>query len=99
MAKRASLTFDALKGSKAGAAPEAAAPAKVDLPEKRGRGRPPVRDPDAKVFGMTLRIPGDLRKALRRVAEDETEARGRVVSVHDVILQAIEAHLARKARG
>ena len=102
MAKRASLNFDALKGSKAiPAAGEGETPASVSRateakPIKRGRGRPPVRDPNAKVFGMTLRIPGDLRLALRRLAEQETDAQGRVVSVHDVILQAVEARLARK---
>ncbi len=100
MAKRASLNFDALKGSKAIPATgegETPAPAVVKAePAKRGRGRPPVRAPGAKVFGMTLRIPGELRLALRRLAEQETDSRGRVVSVHDVILQAVEAHLSRK---
>ena len=99
MAKRASLTFDAMKGSKAAPAAEAApvaTPAQSDPQEKRGRGRPIKRDPDTKVYGMTLRIPGDLRKALRHLAEDETEKRGRIVSVHDVILQAVETHLSRK---
>jgi hypothetical protein len=107
MAKRASLSFDALKGSKAtpatgeGEAPrisdklseKAEAPA---APEKRGRGRPAKRPTTDRTFGMTLRIPGNLRRAMRRLAEDETDAQGRVVSIHDIILQAVEAHLVRK---
>lgn len=102
MAKRASLSFDAVKASKGGAAdpaPPAVEPAPMPAaPAKRGRGRPAKRDPAARVFGMTLRIPGDLRRELRRLAEDETERQGRVVSVHDVILDAVAAHLARKGR-
>lgn len=109
MAKRASLSFDALKGSKAAPATgegETAAradrqasghdapPAPATTP--RGRGRPAKRDPAAQVFGMTLRVPSDLRRALRRAAEMETDARGQVVSVHDVILQAVDAYLSRK---
>lgn len=99
MAKpRAPLSFDQVKASKT--TPAAAEPAPVAQPEaqdqKRGRGRPAKRPADERVFGMTLRIPGDLRRALRRVAEDETDAGGRIVSVHDVILEAVAAHLARK---
>ena len=94
MAKRASLNFDALKGSKAiPAAGEGETTASVS---RATEAKPIKRDPNAKVFGMTLRIPGDLRLALRRLAEQETDAQGRVVSVHDVILQAVEARLARK---
>jgi len=103
MAKRASLSFDAVKASKGAPVAEASPAADLTKPdigaggEKRGRGRPVKRSPDAgKVYGMTLRIPGNLRKAMRRLAENETEARGRIVSVHDVILQAVEAHLSRK---
>ncbi len=101
MAKRASLSFDALKGSKATPAggeiePPPTSKPTPDKPVKRGRGRPPVRDPSAKVFGMTLRINGDLRRAMRRLAEQETDKLGRVVSVHDMIREAVEAHLARK---
>lgn len=100
MAKRAALTFDAMKVAK-GAAAEAPAPvAAVQAPapeaEKRGRGRPAKRPEGVKLYGMTLRIPSDLRRALRRLAEDETDARGQVVSIHDLILEAVGAHLARK---
>lgn len=103
MAKRASLSFDALKESKAAPASgegEAGRPAVVPAQPppavKRGRGRPAKRAPGLKTFGMTLRVSGPLRLALRRAAEKETDARGEVVSVHDVIVEAVTAHLARK---
>lgn len=97
MAKRASLSFDALKAAKASASADPA-PAPVAEPtpakaEGRGRGRPAKRPTDTRIYGMTLRVPGDLRRALRRLAEDETDARGQVVSVHDLILEAVEALL------
>ena len=44
---------------------------------------------------MTLRVTANLRKALRHLAEVETDKRGQVVSVHDVIVQAVESHLTR----
>ncbi len=102
MAKRAALSFDALKNTKAapavgeGEAPKVAAAPVPEPAPKRARGRPPKRPADTRVYGMTLRIPGDLRRALRRLAEDETDARGSVVSIHDLILEATSAHLARK---
>lgn len=102
MAKRASLSFDAVKASKANppAAVERQAPAVAEPPEEKpGRGRPAKRPPDVKLYGMTLRIEGDLRRALRRRAEEETDERGKVVSVHDVILAAIEAHLGINTAG
>jgi hypothetical protein len=46
---------------------------------------------------MTLRVPGDLRKVLRRMAEHETDERGQVVSVHDVLLGLVVAEA--RARG
>jgi hypothetical protein len=103
MAKRASLSFAAVKAAKPGQGAEPLPPADLTKPdpeaaqEKRGRGRPPVRGPElGKVYGRTRRIPGPLRLALRRLAERETESAGRIVSVHDVILQAVEAQLSRK---
>lgn len=99
MAKRASLSFDALKGSKvapaAGEGQGASSPA-APVSEPRERGRPRKRAEDVKVYGMTLRIPGNMRRALRRLAEDETDAQGRVVSIHDLVLEGLEALLARK---
>ena len=94
MAKRASLSFDALKAAKGTPAPEAVAapeapPKPAATAEKRGRGRPAKRPADGRIYGMTLRVPGDLRRRLRRLAEDETDARGQVVSVHDLILEAV----------
>ena len=65
-------------------------------PEKRGRGRPAKRAPETKVYGMTLRVTSALRNALRHLAEVETDERGQVVSVHDVIMQAISEHLVDK---
>lgn len=98
MAKRASLSFDAVKASKASppATEPPPAPAAAEPEEKRGRGRPPKRAADEKVFGMTLRVPGNLRRALRRLAEEETDNANQVVSVHDVILEAVQDHLRRK---
>lgn len=99
MAKRASLSFDALKQSKAPPAEpvEGAAPSDLEpKAEKRGRGRPAKRPADSRIYGMTLRVPGELRRALRRLAEDETDARGSVVSIHDLILEAVGAYLIEK---
>lgn len=64
-----------------------------DLPEMRGRGRPAKRPADARIYSMTLRVPGDVRRALRRLADNETDRRGRVVSLHDLILEAVNALL------
>lgn len=100
MAKRAALTFDAMKVAKGAPAPSEAPPpapaAAAPEAEKRGRGRPAKRPEGVKLYGMTLRVPSDLRRALRRLAEDETDARGEVVSIHDLILEAVGSHLARK---
>ncbi len=74
----------------------ATSPAPAIDAAKRTRGRPTKRDPEEKTFGMTLRVPGSLRLALRRAAERETDAEGKVVSVHDVILAAVKTHLASK---
>ena len=100
MAKRAALTFDAMKVAKGAPAPSEAPPpapaAAAPEAAKRGRGRPAKRPEGVKLYGMTLRVPSDLRRALRRLAEDETDARGEVVSIHDLILEAVGSHLARK---
>jgi len=101
MAKRAALTFDAMKVAKGAPAPSEAPPpapaAAAPEAEKRGRGRPAKRPEGVKLYGMTLRIPSNLRRALRRLADDETDARGGdVVFIHDVILEAVSAHLASK---
>lgn len=94
---RAKLTFDGVKASKGAPAPSPA-PATHEAPpaDPKGRGRPAKRDPNEKTFGMTLRFSGGLRKALRKAAEDDTDAKGAVVSVHDVILAAVEAELKRR---
>lgn len=94
---RAKLTFADVKASKA-PAPAASAAESPQAPEPQGKkpGRPAKRDPDTKTFGMTLRVSGEMRKALRKAAEDDTDARGLVVSVHDVIMGAVEAELARR---
>jgi hypothetical protein len=83
MTKRAPLTFE---GVAAG------------LPERsaaKSPGRPIKRPEQAneQIFAMTLRMPGSLRRSLRRAADDATDKAGAVVSVHDVILTALEKHL------
>lgn len=97
--KRAPLSFDAMKAVKAEPAPTVAEAA----PETpRGRGRPAKRSKEAVTYGMTLRIDGKTRKALRRAAEMATDERersglGGVVSAHDIILEALHKEL--EARG
>lgn len=61
------------------------------------RGRPRRRSVDERTFGMTLRIPASLRKGMRRLAEHETEQRGQIVSIHELMLEIIAAEL--RARG
>jgi hypothetical protein len=65
--------------------------------QRIGPGRPRKRPADERIYGMTLRVPGDLRKVLRRMAEHETDERGQVVSVHDVLLGLVVAEA--RARG
>ena len=99
--KRAALTFDQVKATKtAQEAPGAAsrpiegdhAPKPAEgLPEPilspRGRGRPPKRTA-TRTFGLTVRIDSDLRSQLRRLAEAETDRRGAVVSLNDLLIEA-----------
>jgi len=101
MAGRAKLTFDQVKAAKTvQEAPGAVSrPAEGDhapkpaegLPEPilspRGRGRPPKRTA-ARTFGLTVRIDSDLRSQLRRLAEAETDRRGAVVSLNDLLIEA-----------
>ena len=90
MAKRAALTFDAMKVAKGGSA---ARPAPIAPPptavepgaEKRGRGRPAKRPEGVKLYGMTLRIPSDLRRALRRLAEDDPQCGVKREAVADAV--------------
>jgi hypothetical protein len=109
--KRAALSFDTVKARKA---PQEASGADLDpsaasdtpkaakgLPEPslspRGRGRPPKRAP-GRTFGLTVRIDSDLRRQLRRLAEDESDRRGRIVSLNDLILEAVGELLERQGR-
>ena len=64
--------------------------------EPAKRGRPPKRPAQERIFGMTLRIPASMRRALRHIADRETDFSGNVVSVHDVVTNAIIADLARR---
>ena len=111
MAKRAPLSFDAVKATKAVPATTAPEPVEnvVDASEgdaapaarstaRRGRGRPRKRDAGVKTFGLTLRVSPELRRALRRAAEQEEDRRGgfESVAVHDVIMAAIESDLRRR---
>lgn len=94
---RAKMTFADVKASKA-PIDQVSADSTDGASEgpQRTRGRPAKHVPGEKIFGMTLRIPGELRKSLRQVADIETDRAGAVVSVHDVILQAIHADLKRR---
>jgi hypothetical protein len=99
MAKRPALTFDAVKAAKPD---QAAPPPATDLPTEAAqealvkRGRRPKAD--GRVYGMTLRISPALRRALRLAADADTESSrtGAIVSVHDVILKAVNADLKRR---
>ena len=100
---RAKMTFDSVKATKGQGAAESAAPAPAvqEAPApasggKRGPGRPPKRDKSAVEYGMTLRISASLRRSLRRAADDATDAKGRVVSVHDIILDAVRGELKKR---
>jgi hypothetical protein len=93
VAKRASLTFEAVKASKAAPAPVEAL-AEPIAPAKAKAGRKAKRT--GQVYGMTLRVSPELRRALRTAADQETDKAGRVVSVHDVVMTAIERHLSRR---
>ena len=61
MAKRAALTFDAMKVAKGAPAPSEAPPpapaAAAPEAAKRGRGRPAKRPEGVKLYGMTLAFP------------------------------------------
>ena len=61
----------------------------------RGRGRPPKRAP-GRTYGLTVRIDSDLRRQLRRLAEDESDRRGAIVSLNDLILEAAADLIERK---
>ena len=58
------------------------------------RGRPPKRT-DGPTFALTVRMDSDLRRDLRRLADDETARRGVVVSLNDLMLEAAAAASAR----
>ena len=101
---RGTIGLQSLTASKEAGAVVSSAPVveiEQEAPAKRGRGRPPKRKAPALggqtiTFGQTIRMTPGLRKALRAAADAETDAKGKVVSVHDVILDAVHAHLRRK---
>lgn len=109
--KRAALSFDTVKARKAPqeASGAASAPsggsdapkAAEGLPEPslspRGRGRPPKRAP-GRTYGLTVRIDSDLRRQLRRLAEDESDRRGAIVSLNDLVVEAVGDLLERRGR-
>ena len=111
MAGRAKLTSEKVKAAKTaqeatGAAsrpaeggrdpnPAEGLPGSVLSP--RGRGRPPKRTA-VRTFGLTVRIDGDLRSQLRRLAEAETDRCGAVVSLNDLLIEAAVELLKRKGR-
>lgn len=67
-----------------------------EQPGTKRVGRPRKRPAAERIFGMTLRIPSSLRNRLRRAAEAETEYLGEIVSVHDIVLIALESELRRR---
>lgn len=71
-------------------------PAPEQQPGPKRVGRPRKRPAAERIFGMTLRIPTSLRNRLRRAAEAETEYLGEIVSVHDIVLIALESELRRR---
>lgn len=73
------------------------APKQEPANEPGKRGRPRKRYTEERMYGMTLRIPSSIRKALRRLAEYETDERGLVVSIHDLVLECVTGEL--RARG
>lgn len=100
--KRAALSFDQVKATKtAQEAPRAASGPSVGvepaqpaegLPgpslSPRGRGRPPKRT-DEPTYGLTVRIGHDLWAQLRHLATDETKVRERIVSLNELVLEAV----------
>lgn len=97
MAKRPALTFEAVKAAKPDQVkpePVAEVTAAPAVSNAVKRGRKPIGDD--RQFGMTLRISPALRLALRSAADQDTAKGSRVVSVHDVILKAVEADLRRR---
>jgi hypothetical protein len=109
--KRAALTFDQVKATKTaqeapGAAPRPAEGVHASKPAEalpvpslspRGRGRPPKRAP-GRTYGLTVRIDSDLRRQLRRLAEDESDRRGAIVSLNDLMVEAVADLLERRGR-
>jgi hypothetical protein len=107
--KRAALTFDQVKATKtAQEAPGAVSRSSVGvepvqaaegLPEPslspRGRGRPPKRT-DEPTYGLTVRIGHDLWAQLRQLATDETRVRGRIVSLNELVLEAVADLIKRR---
>ncbi|MFN9090027.1 MAG: hypothetical protein ACK5V0_00580 [Alphaproteobacteria bacterium] len=107
--KRAALTFDQVKATKtAQEAPGAVSGSVVGvepvqaaegLPEPslrpRGRGRPPKRT-DEPTYGLTVRIGHDLWAQLRQLATDETRVRGRIVSLNELVLEAVADLIKRR---
>jgi hypothetical protein len=103
MAGRGKIGLESLTASKEAATVVTSAPPVAveddTAPAKRGRGRPPKGAQPAsagKTYGQTIRMTPALRRALRAAADAETEAAGKVISVHDVILEAVKRHLTRK---
>lgn len=98
MSKKPQLSFETLGVDLTQTAAEAA----IEPVKKRGKratGQPrgrPLKRPDRtgeKVFAMTVRLPASLRLDLRRAADRLTDKAGKVVSVHDIVLAALERHL------
>jgi hypothetical protein len=109
--KRAALTFDQVKATKT--ALEAPGPASgpsvgvepvqaadgIPAPSlrPRGRGRPPKRT-DEPTYGLTVRIGHGLWAQLRQLATDETKRRGRIISLNELMLEAVADLIKRRTR-
>lgn len=57
------------------------------------RGRP--KQFEDKRFGYTLRLLPELRKYLKQLAQEKTDVAGQIVTVHEVIMEAITDMLRR----
>jgi hypothetical protein len=108
MAKRAPISFAAVKATKAiQAEPAPKAKAKAETPPGAGRGRPVKhKDPQTgervKAVSLTLRLDPDLYTQLADLAHAEkiksrTHGDGSAVSMNDLLIDAVRDLIAKRA--